>query len=880
MKPVSIRFKGFGPYVQEQFIDFTLFEKSGLFLICGETGAGKTTILDAMCMALFGRSSGSKPGDLDKMRCKLCAKEDETLVEFIFDADGRRYKFLRRGIYKTKNFNEDHKCFEIKENVEVLISEKKSQVNQKAEELMGLTCDQFRQVVILPQGEFEKLLTSKSEEKEAILTSLFHAERWSHIAEFVADQVSKRAKVLAQEKMRMETKLAEYKCADPEGLSELLAQELAALEEDEQKLLQFREQLRLRKEAYEAALLENRDFEELSRRQTAALELEKKQQAAVSEARILEQAEAARGLEPIHAALLESRETVRRGEQAAERAASRRCQAQKAAEAAKAARLAHDTHREEYLQNSRKITLLEDARPLYSALGQKRSQVLQLERALALAQKMYDRMAGEYDTAYRKWEEETAHHDEILATYQRIQEGYRKGIRGLLAEELEEGTPCPVCGSLTHPHPAPLGERISDADVDRWHKAMEQQISKVKLARESREQAERRREDARKALEEASRTYGTAKAELETMVERMVPGIRTEEDLERAVSSLKNQVWAFETRENKTNQDLMDTAAALSVAMAEEEKTAAELLQLREELQAKALSWKQALEESPFETEETFRNAVIEPALHSKRKEALIRYFSALEAAEAALAEQQKLLEGREKPDVAELKKQRNEAESLCKSLGDRLVVRRNVTDRMRRDLEDLQHSKADYDEKRIKLDADQEFADRLRGVRGVSLRRYVLGVMLTSITTAANQLLKNVHSGRYQLFRTDQSTGRTMKAGLELEVYDSQNNERRSVTTLSGGEKFLVALSLAIGLSAVVQAQGHGMRLEAMFIDEGFGSLDRESVGDALEVLQGIQRSHGIVGIISHVDQLSETIPAKIRILKSEKGSTCRVCL
>jgi exonuclease SbcC len=134
------------------------------------------------------------------------------------------------------------------------------------------------------------------------------------------------------------------------------------------------------------------------------------------------------------------------------------------------------------------------------------------------------------------------------------------------------------------------------------------------------------------------------------------------------------------------------------------------------------------------------------------------------------------------------------------------------------------------------------------------------------------------VYGGRYQLRRSDESTGKTHKKGLELEVYDSRHNAYRSVTTLSGGEKFLVALSLAIGLSTVVQAQGHGMQLEAMFVDEGFGSLDRESVNDALEVLQGISRSAGIVGIISHVDQLAETIPSKICITKGKDGSHCTI--
>ena len=165
-------------------------------------------------------------------------------------------------------------------------------------------------------------------------------------------------------------------------------------------------------------------------------------------------------------------------------------------------------------------------------------------------------------------------------------------------------------------------------------------------------------------------------------------------------------------------------------------------------------------------------------------------------------------------------------------------------------------------------------FAACLGGRSGVSLQRYVLGVMLTAITVEANRLLQNVHGGRYRLYRTDESAGRARKRGLELEILDAQNNERRSVTTLSGGEKFLVSLSLAIGLSTVVQAQGGGIRLEAMFIDEGFGSLDRGSIADAFDVLQGIQRSHGLVGIISHVEQLEETIQSKIEVHKDRRGS------
>ena len=880
MKPVSIRFKGFGPYVQEQYIDFTQFEKNGLFLICGETGAGKTTILDAMCVALFGRSSGSKPGDLDKMRCKLCAKEDETLVEFLFDSDGQRYKFLRRGIFKTKNFNEDHKCYVLRDGTEVLISEKKSQVNQKAEELIGLSCDQFRQVVILPQGEFERLLTSKSEEKEAILTTLFHAERWSRIAERVAEQVSARAKALNQEKIRMEAKLSEYGCRDLPALLEKLEGDREALAQGEAQLLEVAARLQESKEAYEQALLENRDFEELERRRKNLELLEKQQETFAAQERQLALAQVAQGLEPAYRAFRESRERLTRGQEGVRRAELRCRTALEAAKAAQAARLAHDRNREAYQEDNARKTVLENARELYGSLAQKAAAAERLEREWKLSDRASRQAEADAEQAGRQWAMETERYDALMDQYRQLQERYRRGIRGVLAADLQPGSPCPVCGSCDHPSPAPRGEHISDAEVDRCHRLLEQQMERVKQSREARLKAEQLRDQARKRLDQAAQTYAAANAELEGALTRKIPGIETAGELERAITAVKNRIWAFDTAEQKTAGDLMTTGSALSAAEATRQQALEELENLRQDLEQKETAWKMGLETSGLGTEEAYLRVSLSAEVLRERSEKLIRYRSALEAAREAFREQTALLEGRQQPQVEQLKQKRSDAELHHKTLAGQISVARSRTAQMEQDARDLGKRMESYDLCRRKLDEDQEFSDRLRGVRGVSLRRYVLGVMLTSITAAANQLLKSVHGGRYQLFRTDNTAGRTMKAGLELEVYDAQNNERRSVTTLSGGEKFLVSLSLAIGLSTVVQAQVHGMRLEAMFIDEGFGSLDRESVGDALEVLQGIRRSHGIVGIISHVDQLAETIPTKIMIRKSEKGSSCKICL
>lgn len=238
MKPISIRFKCFGPYLSEQFIDFTQLETSGLFLICGETGSGKTTILDAISYALYGRSSGALRGDLSVMRCKLAQPKDETLVEFIFDSGGHRYRFTRSLKYGRKNLNDSHDCARLEDGVFVPIFEnpKLKSVNEKAEELIGLTYDQFRQVIVLPQGQFETLLVSKSEEKEKILVSLFHADRWQRIADELYNRVYAQDQSIKQQRQMIRAKLQEYGCVNLETL--------AILEEDTaQKLVQLRKEL-------------------------------------------------------------------------------------------------------------------------------------------------------------------------------------------------------------------------------------------------------------------------------------------------------------------------------------------------------------------------------------------------------------------------------------------------------------------------------------------------------------------------------------------------------------------------------------------------------------------------------------------------------------
>lgn len=879
MKPVSVRFRCFGPYMAEQFIDFAALEKNGLFLICGETGAGKTTILDAICYALYGRSSGGLRGDLSVMRCKLAQKNDETLVEFIFDSDGKRYKFIRSLKYGRKNLNDSHNCLILQDGEYVPIFEnpKATVVNKKAEELIGLTYDQFRQVIILPQGQFEKLLVSNSEEKEKILVSLFHADRWQRIAEEITRRVQDRDGKLKQEKLQISGKLQEYACKNLEELEAKLEESRTLLDRLQTAVADAQQELDAKKRACEQALLENQEFETLARLELEYARLEEQKSRFDREAALLDRAEAAQIIRPVFASCQEARQKKLRAEgnltqkEAKLRKADRTLQqAQSQSNAQEAARPAQE-------QRKKQLTLLENARAVYQTLTEKQQAAEAAEAALKAAQIAEKKATKQFVQLDADWQAAVLAQNQAMEEYRQAQAVYLQSIGSVLAQRLVSGQPCPVCGSLEHPAPAtPTEGHITEQQLDDLTKAMNEANELAAAALRRRAQGEQQQREAVDHCNHARQAEAIARRDLEHACQQKMEGIDTASQLESAIAALETEIRQFAEADEKLNRQLQTARGDQKAAAAEAEMAAEEWTAAQSQYTLQLSQWQEALTGGAFETEAEYLACDMEPEEKRRRTAALLTFRGDLARAAQQLEAQRERLEGNAAPDMPALKKQQTEAENQLKTLEAQEILTQKEAETMASDCHSLAKRLEMHDAARIKVDADLEFANRLRGRSGISLQRYVLGVMLTAITAEANRLLAGVYSGRYRLYRTDEIAGASRKGGLELEVYDSQTNGRRSVTTLSGGEKFLVALSLAIGLSTVVQAQGNGLRLEAMFIDEGFGSLDREAVNDALEVLQGIRKSTGIVGIISHVEALAETIPAKIEIQKGRNGSHC----
>ncbi len=881
MKPISVKFQCFGPYMQEQYVDFQELEKNGLFLISGETGAGKTTILDAICYALYGESSGGQRGDLESMRCKLAEKGEETALEFIFDSSGKRYKFSRSLKYKTKKLHDYHTCYVWDGEEYQVLASGKTQVNAQAQRLVGLTSSQFRQVIILPQGKFEEFLVSDSQKKEEILVTLFHVGQWKKISDEISRRVTRRGEVLSGEKTAMAELLRRYGCASLEELGAKRAALEGELETAKAQAAQAAQALAEAENAHSAAKLDGEAFAQLARLREKYAALEEKTRDMTREAEFLARADRADTLRPAldaHRSAAAAKNQAQ-GEEALAR--HRLTAAQDQAAQAEQAQQRHQARQPEMEENQRRKLLLEQSWEVYSSLAQLETTWQTAQQQHKTAQQSLNAREADLQTRDHALTAAFAAQDQARDAYEIAREHYRRSIGGILAESLEAGKPCPVCGSLTHPAPAQKGEaHVSESQLDKLNKALGQSGKAVSAAMKARSQAEQARDQARTAFDAAAQTLTQAQSALELARQRKLPGIETLAQLNREVEGLEEALSGY-GREGqqlltaRTGAEGVCQAARLALEAAREKLTAAQSAWTVQEI-----NWAAALEAGDFATEQEFLACCLEPERKQSRYRRLLSWRADLQTAQNALREQQSLLAGKTAPDMLGLQAALEDAGKRHKALSDKALLDGKTLKDMTADEKALTTRQERYQEAMAKLEADQVFARRLAGSHGVGLQRYVLGVMMNSITAQANRLLETVYGGRYRLYRTDETTGRTLKGGLELEVFDSHNSQRRSVRTLSGGEKFLVALSLAIGLSTVVQAQGEGIRLEAMFIDEGFGSLDREAIEDALQILQGIQRTAGVVGIISHVETLAETIPARLEITKGKQGSQCRLVL
>ena len=878
MKPVSISFSCFGPYIHEQTVRFDRLAEYGLFLICGETGSGKTTILDAMCCALYGSCSGELRGDLVNMRCKQANPEDPTDVKFIFEIAGRRYRFERKLTpKKTKkaeiSFNESNLC-EVESGgqwVPLLDNCTKTNMNKKARDLIGFTLDQFRQVIILPQGKFETLLTSKSEDKENILSTIFHTERWEKTVDRMNEELKTRKAEIDRDNQTIQSGLARWQLSAVGDLPEAVktakeTAEDAAKKETEAKSALDRAQAR-RDLNNEYIKLDNclRKYENAKNamKEDHQLQVRLDMAARAEKARIPhdEWVQAKEGL-------TEADLQLKKTEEQLASAAAKRKQAEEKQNA-------HEAMAPEQQKRESELIRLTALRTQYESIDAQRKTADDAKKLLGAAEKK-KALAEKTLNAEKAGllEKEQAWND-AAEVYTRISKTYQAQAAGHLAASLTEGQACPVCGNTHHPCLAKLPEGSVDSrDVEDAEEKQTKARKAFDAQRLKKEDAEKAEREAAEACRKAEGEFSSAETALRRALEQRDPELETLADLDRRNRELKSAIDRYTADKESLSREFNQADVAFRTITATESGLKEQLEKARKELSGKEEAWKKALEETGLGTEAQYNAMIMSAEAQLKLQRTISEHKTMLQTAENELNEQREKISGTERPDSETVGQAYREAEQNHNEAIRTSARAVQYRDDLMKDAEMLLKLDEKIGKKRKTLEEDTVFVSALRGSSGMSIQRYVLSVRLGQVIREANSLLSGIYGGRYSLRRSDESYGSAHKSGLELEVYDSMNDQRRSVCTLSGGEKFLVALSLAIGLCTVVQNEQKGVNLDAMFIDEGFGSLDQSALGDALDVLQSVQKGHGMVGIISHVASLEETIPTKIVIKKTAQGS------
>lgn len=827
MRPLKLTMSAFGPYAGQTTVDFDALGTTGLYLITGDTGAGKTTIFDAIAYALYGEASG-ETRESSMLRSKYAEPETPTFVELIFANGGERYTVRRNPEYTRPKTRGTGTTVQ-KADAELTMPDgrvitKTREVTAAVTEVIGVDRAQFSRIAMIAQGEFRRLLLAQTDERKAIFRQIFRTGKYLALQNRLKDDAAALEKTCGELVAALRSTAETIGCDDPGALPDaedtdaLLTALDALIDADADARAQTgtkHEQAKAqharlltdlgKAQAVEQARAELKtaeaDLQQAQREQAAARTAldtaEAKQpnmeqllqdiarlQDALSQYEQLDkqraQAKAAReALEEKTAALEQACAQAQATEQTCKSAR------EQLAEQPKLAVAAEQTAQEQKAAEQRCKALTE--------LDQQRKRCAELQKKLEAAQEKYTQAAEAAQAA--------------LAHYSALDRAYLDAQAGILARTLTPGQPCPVCGATEHPCPAAAPEQTPDAAARKRAKA----------------DSERAQRDAEARSAEAADLRGqlTAVREaLETVCAALTPPLDPE-TLAQTLPALQEKAALTQAQtQHEALRQALDTAQKQHAA------AQAKCAQLRGKI----------------------------ATLHTQT-----------DAAPAA--------------DIAALQAQ-------CDALSartDALQLQMNALDTR---LQQNRTARAKLDTQRQEYDAAHErwqwvhalaatANGAIPGQEKITLEAFLQAAYFDRILGRANTRLLIMSGGQYELRRCERAGDNRSQTGLELEVVDHYNGTARSVKTLSGGETFAASLSLALGLSDEVQSSAGGVQLEAMFVDEGFGSLDSEALQQALTALVGVSGGCRIVGIISHVAELKERIDRQIIVTKDRSGGS-----
>lgn len=945
MKPLELVLCAFGSYGGEERIDFRRADH-GLFLITGDTGAGKTTIFDGMVFALYGETSGRREGAM--MRSQYAKEEQETRVEFAFSQRGEEYRIVRSPGYlrRSRRKGRDGTYAQVAvpasltlyDGSGAAVSGKITELNARIREIIGLDAEQFRQTVMIAQGEYLNLLYASSRERKNIFGRLFHTDLYGQFQYKLREREKALYGELEDNRKAWEQEASHVRF--PAGSSweerfreaggsqagedrqKLLDEMNGELLEEEQKKQEQEKQLEereqnlqeeIRRAIRENELLDAKKQAEKEYAELAAKEEEKKQKKV-----LLRQAEKA-GRVLDKARILEERraEKIRAEGFLKELSEKEKAVQQRLKEAAKEA----DSGRKKLEQERPLLTgqtaHLEELLPRFRIREEKRQLLAKEEKKLAAAERSRE-------AARRKLLRLNGHlklwYGQLREICREAEKEYLEGYHcfldaqaGLLAEGLEEGTPCPVCGSCQHPFPAEkkaevmTREQVETARKN-WERKKELLEETVRLCQRGSQAAAGSGQGGQEERLSAFSEENLRKAGplMEELILQLGGFEEQRQAGERAVSQLKGELGQLEAglsegseqeakqkirfcrqRMMELEEQARQAAEQLEGYQREEEKLKGRILELRErsvELAGKVKQEEEALrelleKEGFAEVKDCHTFQIPEEEQRELQKE-LEDYRTALVRAETSRNHYREQAGGKTYQKTEELeqraariREEREERKKELTLLAGILSVNTQAAGQMRKKSHERENLAQKY---QVVHRLAQAANGSLSGSAKLDFQTYVQRQYFKQMIRAANRRLTRMNGGEFLLQCRDlDQLGHRGEAGLDLDVYSLAAGKVRDVKTLSGGEAFLAALSMALGMADVIQRTAGSVRVEALFLDEGFGSLDEESRLRAIAILQELSGGKSLIGIISHVAELKEQLEKKLTVKKTRTGSS-----
>lgn len=1043
MKPVYLELAGFGAYAKKQVIEFDKLDGRNIFVITGPTGAGKTTIFDAIAYALFDTASGNSR-DSKTVRSDYADDTMDTYVDLIFEVKNQRYRIKRNPEYLRKKLKGEG-TLKVRDKVELTMPDKtvftkKTDVANQVKEILGIDKDQFKQIVMLPQGEFKKMLESSSEEKEKIFRKVFNTEEFNDIQEYLRNKSKNMYVEIKSMVEQRNTHISNIECDEESKLYELINKEdkdidfiitktKMQIKDESDKLAEITESINKKKEETLKVNNDKAKAEEINKNiaQKNGVEAQKKEmeeklpvvkekEDELSKAKKAQKVSAieekfnekAKSVENEKSELAEITKKIAMTEEKLQKSA-KTLSDEEAKEDVRVKAANDIADLKKYLEkikgyedkknqvtvNKKQLLDLDNTRNTCTKrVEELKKSITELEKQNEEIQKskverekkakQYTevnniiKVIEDYQNKDKARIERCAVHKEQSEIYiqkqkdaerekhqyEYMDECYKREQAGILALNLSEGEPCPVCGSVSHPSPAKVGSTIySEGEIKKQKKVYEEadkvknekynevqklnaeikmyddQLTEIKvnlrnqldeaaykfdiensmdaslselkvirakivkhgkelktaveqeeIVKSNLENSKNECEKDENTIKSANEKYtdllsltSTVEAEVKSLEADIPEEIRSTASLitkikekENALVEMKKRLENARRINNELNMQKTVQQTTKNTKMSNIEKFKKESAELKEQLNT-------AITEHDFSSYEDYSKSIMKEDQIDELDKRIRKFHENLVSIRNFFEDLKEKTKESELQDIAKFDEKINSLREEEKVLAaSQMAVNNRVTNNQKAldNITDIT-SKISSKEKKYKVLAKVSNMALGNNSNKISFERYVLAAYFDDVIKAANVRLDKLADGRFFLSRSEETLdGRKRKEGLEMNVYDYYTGKSRPVKTLSGGESFKASLALALGLSDVIQSYAGGVEMNTMFVDEGFGTLDDDSLENAINCLLDLQSGGRLVGIISHVQLLKDRIGTRIEITKDVTGSSLKLVL